>query len=287
MLTDLARLFIRLSQDYALVAIALVIAAHFSSVFFVRQGVGAMGVRGFYLSFGLVGTVVHELAHLIAAMVFFHRIGRVKLLTLDPNAPVRGYVEHAPRGINPWCMLGTPIISTAPVLVGAAIVALVSHWSFAGTSFAYGDYASLLSTHALNPQAWWLFLQGLVTVFAEQAGNPRVWTFVLVCLTLGAAAQLSGADWLNALTGVLILLVLFCLLAIVVPSLPALADWLRLSAPIQRALHLFNQSLVFFILTNTLLGCAFLLFRAGRWVIQVAITSAPVPMPAPPRTRPH
>lgn len=281
-LQALAESAYRFVHDYAGLAVVLIVLAHFSASFYVNQGVRLLGVRGYYLSFGLVGTVLHELSHLLTAVFFLHRIGRVQLLTLDPHARVRGFVEHGPRTLNPWSMLGVPIISTAPVLVAAGLMTLLAYLSFRGTGFSYQEAARLISTYPFDPDAWMHYVstwgQGLMAL----SSDPRPWLFLLGAMVLGAMAQLSGADWRNAAFGVVTLLLVYGLISGLLPSFPGLAEHFLWTRWVQHALFLFNQALILFVVINTAMGLLFLSLRLIRALVRRMFRPAPMPAPASP-----
>jgi hypothetical protein len=77
---------------------------------------------------GWIGVPVHEVSHLAMAVVFRHRIVGWSLFDPDPATGTLGYVRHAYRRRNPWQLLGSFFIGIAPLVGGAAVLALVLVW---------------------------------------------------------------------------------------------------------------------------------------------------------------
>jgi hypothetical protein len=77
---------------------------------------------------GWIGVPVHELSHLCAALIFRHRIVGWSLFDPDPTSGTLGYVRHAYRRRSPWQLAGTFFIGIAPLLGGAAALALLGAW---------------------------------------------------------------------------------------------------------------------------------------------------------------
>ena len=102
-------------------------------------------------------TPLREFAHLVAAMITFHRVGDFCLLNLhDPDGEI-GFVEHSYNRRNPIAVFGNYVFAVLPAAFGLALSAFVIFVFFRG-SFAelsrsvvalveaeaeFGDYARL------------------------------------------------------------------------------------------------------------------------------------------------
>ncbi|KFI12033.1 hypothetical protein F0223_23740 [Vibrio coralliilyticus] len=76
-----------------------------------------------YHCFGLVGTPIHELSHLVMALCFGHRITAVKLFSWSTPA----YVCHSYNRLSTIQVAGNFFIAMAPFLV---TMALAYYWGF-------------------------------------------------------------------------------------------------------------------------------------------------------------
>ncbi|MBC7792163.1 MAG: hypothetical protein H7Z43_00515 [Clostridia bacterium] len=75
---------------------------------------------------GWLGVPLHEMAHLIFAKLFGHRIVGVAFFDPDPSTGTLGYVRHAYTKRTPWQLVGNAIIGMAPLLFGGlALLALL------------------------------------------------------------------------------------------------------------------------------------------------------------------
>lgn len=78
---------------------------------------------------GGLGVVIHELSHLVLAIIFRHRINGVCLLRIpNPNDPTDkslGYVNHSWNTRSIYQSIGNVFIGTAPVICGVLIIFLI------------------------------------------------------------------------------------------------------------------------------------------------------------------
>lgn len=79
-----------------------------------------IGGYGAVLFVAWLGTPVHELSHLIAAIIFRHKIKEVKLFRPNPETGTLGYITHsyAPKSIY-QAFLGNTVIALAPFFGGS------------------------------------------------------------------------------------------------------------------------------------------------------------------------
>jgi hypothetical protein len=110
-----------LLSSVALLALTL-LAMHWSAQFLARQSSQLFGRRLQLFLFGLPGTIVHEGSHVIACVLFGHRVHRVKWF--DPSATdgALGSVEHSYDASSAYQRVGTIVIGLAPLLAGAAVL---------------------------------------------------------------------------------------------------------------------------------------------------------------------
>ena len=80
-----------------------------------------------YCILGSVGVPFHELAHLITAVIFGHKINEVSLFRPSKGKVdgTLGYVKHTWRDGNPYQKIGNFFIGTAPMFFGAGLLFVV------------------------------------------------------------------------------------------------------------------------------------------------------------------
>ncbi len=167
-----------LLSSVALLALTL-LAMHWSAQSLARQSSQLFGRRLQLYLFGLPGTIVHEGSHVIACLLFRHRVHRVKWF--DPSATdgALGSVEHSYDPSSAYQRVGTIVIGLAPLLAGAAVLLLA---------------ARLLLGVPLVP------LADLTQVAAWR------WTlFAYVSLSVGGSMHLSASDVRGTWRGVVTL----------------------------------------------------------------------------------
>ncbi|MFT9065902.1 MAG: hypothetical protein ABF411_06175 [Oenococcus kitaharae] len=74
-----------------------------------------------YLLLASLGIIVHELSHLIMALLFGHHIQHFRLLQLPKNNQV-GFVQHSANPRNPWQTFGNLLIGTAPIFGNGIVI---------------------------------------------------------------------------------------------------------------------------------------------------------------------
>jgi hypothetical protein len=85
------------------------------------------GWRGVLVT-GWLGVPLHELAHLVAAKLFGHRIVGVAFFDPDPSTGTLGYVRHAHSKHTAWQLVGNAVIGIAPLIAGALAIAALLAW---------------------------------------------------------------------------------------------------------------------------------------------------------------
>lgn len=130
------------------------------------------------------GIIIHELSHLIFALIFGHKITSVKLFQLPDENGTRGYVNSSYND-SLYQKLGNCYVSIAPAIV---ITSIVSY-----------DIYYLYHTLFVTPHfSWWIILAILV-----------------LCTTINGVI-ISGADWNGFKAGVVACVMSLLLLAVLI-----------------------------------------------------------------------
>jgi len=186
-----------LLSSVALLALTL-LAMHWSAQFLARQSSQLFGRRLQLYLFGLPGTIVHEGSHVIACLLFGHRVHRVKWF--DPSAAdgALGSVEHSYDASSAYQRVGTIVIGLAPLLAGAAVLLLAAR-----------------------------LLLGVPVAHVADLADVPLWRWALfayVSLSVGGSMHLSASDVRGTWRGVVTLS-----LWLAVALLVSLALWWVLS----------------------------------------------------------
>ena len=152
---------------------------HWSAQFLARQSSQLFGRRLQLYLFGLPGTIVHEGSHVIACLLFGHRVDRVKWF--DPQAVdgALGSVEHSYNRDSAYQRVGTIVIGIAPLLAGAAVLWIAAR-----------------------------LLLGVPVVRLADLAEVAVWRWALfayVSLSVGGSMHLSASDVRGTWRGVVTL----------------------------------------------------------------------------------
>lgn len=152
---------------------------HGSAQFLARQSSQLFGRRLQLYLFGLPGTIVHETSHVIACVLFRHRVHRVKWFDPQATDGALGSVEHSYDPSSAYQRVGTIVIGLAPLLAGAAVLLIAAR----------------------------LLLGVPVTRMADLA-DVGVWRWTLfayVSLSVGGSMHLSASDVRGTWRGVVTL----------------------------------------------------------------------------------
>ena len=190
---------------------------NFEAGFVERRALGTMG-RGWYLGlFGWLGTSVHELGHAVFCLIFRHKITRMKLFDPDPGTGTLGYVEHSYNPANIYQLAGNFFIGIGPILLGTAVIYLVSYFLLGLHPFQ--NTASLQITE-IQLDSWnaiGQLLQNIGTSSLSFLGSIFSWdhfatwqlyVFIYLAFAIGSSITLSPPDIKSTLIGLSVILVL-------------------------------------------------------------------------------
>lgn len=150
---------------------------------------------------GGLGVIIHELSHLITALLFGHRINDFRLLitNVPDDGGALGYVNHSWDKGNYYQFIGNALIGTAPVYGCAAVLILLTRWLVPAiywwglqTLGSVLDYPLAATAPASAPLHW---------------GAVIIWALLSINITIGGF-DLSNADLKNALPAAVTLYIL-------------------------------------------------------------------------------
>lgn len=179
---------------------------------------GMNGLPGMIL-FGGVGVILHELSHLIMALLFGHHSDRVALLHIprrdDPNDNCLGYVNHSWNDHNLYQRCGNVFIGIAPVIGCTLLMALLTRYL---APQIYNDFLQLFLPNAAP-----------LPVDDGQKWQLIAWLVLMINIAVGGF-DLSGADLQNSLHGVTALIIVMLLTALLLSWLSTpltVVQWLK------------------------------------------------------------
>jgi hypothetical protein len=192
----------------------LIVVLSWLSGYVRRFAIAVLGIGLYHLFFGWLGTMIHEIAHLIAAIVFRHQVTGFRPFTLDPRAAVRGSVDTSFHAGNLYQYIGMFFIGIAPVVFGPLAIYLTLYMLF----------------HSQMPEMWRMIDRrneisgtGVGSILSSGAAflgfvfSPRhlldwrLYLFLYIAFAVGSSIRLSSADINNAKVGCLPMVVLLFL----------------------------------------------------------------------------
>jgi hypothetical protein len=182
----------------------------------------AFGRATYYFLFGWLGTLIHEIAHAVAALLFGHQIASFYGFTLNPNARVLGSVNTRYHAGNLFKYIGLFFIGIAPVVFGPLVIYLALYILF----------------HAQMPEMW-RAIDRRIMIYGPGVGNIlsavlaflgflfsprhlldwRLYVFLYIAFAVGSSVRLSQPDVNAAKSGCLPMIVLLFLFNTVLFSL--------------------------------------------------------------------
>lgn len=183
-------------------------------------------IRNFQRSFGFksvmvtgfIGVPVHELSHAIIAIIFGHKITKIKLLQRPDEGGVLGYVNHSYNKNNIYQQIGNFFIGIAPIFGGSLCIILAMKFLLPA---AYNDFFSIVirnyHTASIDKSVVYniadSYLQLIRVIFSvSNFAKPYFYIFLFLSICIASHISLSTADIKGAFSGLLtIFIILFIL----------------------------------------------------------------------------
>ena len=161
------------------------------------------GRKAIYVT-GIVGVPIHELSHLIVALLFGHKIKEVKFFQVNDENKTLGYVNHSYNPKNIYHQIGNFFIGIAPIICGSFIIILLLKLFIPASLESTTD---LLSANGL--------LSFLSKIFSlSNFKRPEFYLFLYLVFSICSHISLSKADIKGALIGVIFIFILLLILNI-------------------------------------------------------------------------
>ncbi len=185
----------------------------------VRLSYQIMGERVYLYIFGWLGTAVHELGHALFALIFGHKIEKIKLFTPNSGKSL-GHVEHRYSSKNPYQTSGNFFIGIGPVLLGAILLFLVSFFLFKINVFRIAEENGIVISFEIFTSFETLKSTGInigkgITEYVKFVfTNTNWWKTVLffyLFYSVGSSMRLSTTDIKSTFRGFLYMVLLLFL----------------------------------------------------------------------------
>ena len=171
--------------------------AHWTSAF-IRQTIArAIGPKAFLVIFS-PGIMIHELSHMLAALLFLHEILDVKLFDLNAKGGAHGHVISRPRNVSrffyilpAWITIGELFIGIAPLIIGPTAALLGFYYLVPGGKF-FIHHPSLQTLPHLTWQfGVWIYaaiavISQMELSSADLKGTWKGFACIVLCTFLGA-----------------------------------------------------------------------------------------------------
>lgn len=174
-----------------------------------------LGWGGFCL-LGAFGVMFHETSHLIAALIFRHKITDIALFrpVSGKEDGVLGYVHHSYSRASRWQCVGNFFIGTAPMVFGAgfltALLYISSSMAFNMTRLAancdseiFGN--SIKTVVIVFSELLQMFIGNFAIFSQSYEFNAFTAIFVIFAFLICPHLGMSGADFKNTISGTLFL----------------------------------------------------------------------------------
>jgi hypothetical protein len=199
--------------------IMLALIMHFLSSGLRLLGVEAFGERGFVYGFKMIGTPVHELGHVVFALIFGHRVVSVKWFDPNGKGGAYGFVKTQYTRGNPFHETGLLFSGIGPVLMCALMLYAIT-WLLFGTAihhlFAYETIPNIFHSVESLPILPLSIVKAVKEITALLFTNAdytwwKVVIFIYLFFAIGSSMTLSPPDIRLATKGFLFFAVLLFL----------------------------------------------------------------------------
>ena len=197
---------------------------------FARRSIARLGRAGYnaIIFTGVVGTPVHELGHAIACFIFGHRVEEICLYQPSGEDGALGYVTHSFNRKSIYQQIGNFFIGIAPILFGCAVLiglmALMLPDTFSSLMVEFNAVKGLDGGLVNAVKDFFLCMVNALILNESNFSNVWWYVYIVLALMISSHMELSGADIVGSLKGLLYLVVLVAIVdtALYIISVPTL-----------------------------------------------------------------
>ena len=180
-----------------------------------------LGQKVYLYVFGWLGTAVHEMGHAIFAIIFAHKISEIKLFSPNSGKSL-GHVKHSYKAGNPYQTIGNFFIGIGPILLGTALLFVVTYFLFGLNIFHISEKHNVLidtelfknfdsfKTAAINiGKGIWECMEFILT--GPKTNWWKLVLFFYLFYAVGSSITLSTSDIKGAFRGFLYFVIVLLL----------------------------------------------------------------------------
>lgn len=160
---------------------------------------------------GVIGTIIHELGHLLMCLLFRHRVIEVKLFKPFSSLSdgVLGYVSHSYNKNSIYQQIGNFFIGIAPLVMGTITIFMSFRFLLPQS---YSSFIISLNLVSIEEKTAFEFISLIVvnltsllnTIFnISNIQTVNFWIFILLMYCISTHMSLSSADLKNSFVGLM------------------------------------------------------------------------------------
>ncbi len=160
---------------------------------------------------GIIGVPIHELSHGILAVIFGHKITKVKLFQKPDSTGTMGYVRHSYNPTNLYQQVGNFFIGVAPIFGGGISIIVLMYFMLPN---AFKEYIIILKNSfniaTINSnilkEIIYSYFQLFTKIFSFSSfKEPLFYVFIIFAICIASHISLSMADIKGAARGLIVI----------------------------------------------------------------------------------
>lgn len=177
---------------------------------------------------GWIGTPIHEFGHILFCLLFRHKILDVKLYNPNPKDNTLGFVNHSFDSKSIYQRVGNFFIGIGPIIFGTLVIYTALRFLVPNTKEVFSSISSQSSILIKNLHGEW---SGFSTILETTLSTLKVlfnthnfssyqfWIFLYLSICISSHMELSPPDIKGAISGLIIIVLLFLVLNIIIIGL--------------------------------------------------------------------
>lgn len=170
---------------------------------------------------GFIGVPVHELSHAIIAILFGHKVFKIKLLQMPDENGTMGYVRHSYNELSIYQQIGNFFIGIAPIFGGITSIVFLMHFTLPN---AYNNFINILISNFHFTTLNKVIIEGILNSYGgmiriifslKNFQNPSFYIFLFVAISISSHISLSYADIKGASIGLIFIFMFIFLVNII------------------------------------------------------------------------
>lgn len=168
----------------------------------IKNFYGAIGRKSIYIT-GFIGVPIHELSHALVAVIFKHKVNKIKLFQPNNADGTLGYVKHAYNPSSIYQQVGNFFIGIAPILGGIFSITILMYFLIPNiyNEFRITMLSSINEMNLINLVSTFKeFIKLIFTI--DNFTNIRFIVFLFLAICISSHISLSKADIKGASRGI-------------------------------------------------------------------------------------